>query len=108
MSPTANPHVVLFECLYFARNIMNIVACEGLQRLARPEPHASWLARLQRAGFQPSPVLTRVADAVHEEMRKFPAGFGMLTSPGGLQMTWRGKPMLQVAVSTAAQGTNMQ
>ncbi|GJP39711.1 hypothetical protein CLOM_g24053, partial [Closterium sp. NIES-68] len=55
MSRTS-PRRVLFESCYLARDIVNVIACEGLDRMVRPERMEQWQARLERLGFFPRAV----------------------------------------------------
>nr|GLL30979.1 scarecrow-like protein 14 [Ipomoea trifida] len=45
-----------FEQEFIGREIMNVVACEGMERLERPETYKQWQVRNMRAGFKPLPV----------------------------------------------------
>jgi hypothetical protein len=41
--------------MYFRRQIGNVVACEGVDRVERIESFAQWKNRLSQAGFCPVP-----------------------------------------------------
>ncbi|MCO5582377.1 hypothetical protein L7F22_036271 [Adiantum nelumboides] len=51
------------ESVYLARDILNVVACEGAERVERSETYRQWDLRIKRAGFEllpiPSVVLSR-------------------------------------------------
>ncbi|XAR58980.1 hypothetical protein NMG60_11014584 [Bertholletia excelsa] len=47
---------VNFEQEFFGREIMNVVACEGLERVERPETYKQWQVRTARAGFKMLPL----------------------------------------------------
>ncbi|GMN24128.1 hypothetical protein TIFTF001_000433 [Ficus carica] len=47
-----DPHRQMFEREVFGRDVMNVVACEGLQRVERPETYKQWQVRNVRAGFE--------------------------------------------------------
>ncbi|KAJ0236027.1 Scarecrow-like protein 14 [Hirschfeldia incana] len=47
---------LMFEKEFFGREIMNVVACEGTERVERPETYKQWQARVIRAGFRQVPV----------------------------------------------------
>ncbi|XP_011014362.1 PREDICTED: uncharacterized protein LOC105118171 [Populus euphratica] len=57
---------VLWE-MYFRRQIGNVVACEGVDRVERIESFAQWQNRLSRAGFYPVP---QKADEFKEDLQK--------------------------------------
>ncbi|KAI5079186.1 hypothetical protein GOP47_0006857 [Adiantum capillus-veneris] len=44
------------ESTTYARDILNIVACEGAERVERPETYRQWDARIKRAGFELQPI----------------------------------------------------
>jgi len=56
--PRASPHRHNCERLYFARDIINVVACEGLSRAVRAEKMEAWQRRLREAGL-PAPAALR-------------------------------------------------
>ncbi|CAN8247331.1 unnamed protein product [Cochlearia groenlandica] len=47
-----DPMRVMFEKEFYGREIMNVVACEGTERVERPESYKQWQARVIRAGFR--------------------------------------------------------
>uniref|UniRef100_A0A1J3K2X3 Scarecrow-like protein 33 n=1 Tax=Noccaea caerulescens TaxID=107243 RepID=A0A1J3K2X3_NOCCA len=51
-----DPMRVMFEKEFYGREIMNVVACEGTERVERPESYKQWQARAVRAGFRQFPV----------------------------------------------------
>ncbi|KAG6631442.1 hypothetical protein I3843_13G078300 [Carya illinoinensis] len=64
----------MFEKEIFGRDAMNVIACEGLERVERPEPYKQWQVRNLRAGLRQLPldqdVLQRVKRAVKSEYHK--------------------------------------
>ncbi|KAF7805443.1 scarecrow-like protein 14 [Senna tora] len=47
-----DPMRLMFEKEFFGREVMNIVACEGCERIERPETYKQWQVRNMRAGFR--------------------------------------------------------
>ncbi|XP_074267919.1 scarecrow-like protein 14 [Silene latifolia] len=47
-----DPERVLFEKELYGREIMNVVACEGTERVERPETYKQWQTRNIRVGFR--------------------------------------------------------
>ncbi|KAH7288336.1 hypothetical protein KP509_31G022300 [Ceratopteris richardii] len=43
------------DCFY--RDILNVIACEGPERVERPEMYKQWQARIERAGFLQMPIM---------------------------------------------------
>ncbi|MED6119020.1 hypothetical protein PIB30_008247 [Stylosanthes scabra] len=53
--PRNNGWRAMLEREFLGREIMNVVACEGLERVERPETYKQWQARITRAGFRQLP-----------------------------------------------------
>ncbi|KAK3206323.1 hypothetical protein Dsin_020369 [Dipteronia sinensis] len=47
---------LMFEKEFYGREVINVVACEGLERVERPETYKQWQVRNTRAGFKQLPV----------------------------------------------------
>ncbi|XP_022730510.1 scarecrow-like protein 30 [Durio zibethinus] len=47
-----DPQRMMFEKEVLGKDIMNVVACEGSERVERPEAYKQWQARILRAGFK--------------------------------------------------------
>ncbi|KAK9013893.1 hypothetical protein V6N11_005071 [Hibiscus sabdariffa] len=47
---------MMFEREVHGRDIMNVIACEGNERVERPETYKQWQARALRAGFKQVPL----------------------------------------------------
>ncbi|XP_062084986.1 scarecrow-like protein 30 [Humulus lupulus] len=50
--PREDQHRLMFEKEVFGRDVVNVVAGEGLQRVERPETYKQWQVRNVRAGFR--------------------------------------------------------
>ncbi|KAL9373499.1 hypothetical protein Peur_033119 [Populus x canadensis] len=87
---------VLWE-MYFRRQIGNVVACEGVDRVERIESFAHWQNRLSQAGFCPVPQNGIV------DMFKigFPVGLeksGIEEKEGHILLLWHGFPLAVASV----------
>nr|KYP68177.1 Scarecrow-like protein 14 [Cajanus cajan] len=51
-----DPMRLMFEKEFFGRRVMNIIACEGCERVERPETYKQWQVRHMRAGFRQLPL----------------------------------------------------
>ncbi|KAF8019229.1 hypothetical protein BT93_G0036 [Corymbia citriodora subsp. variegata] len=51
-----NKERLLIEREFHGREIMNVIACEGSERIERPETYKQWQARHMRAGFKALPL----------------------------------------------------
>ncbi|KAK4483122.1 hypothetical protein RD792_010301 [Penstemon davidsonii] len=51
-----NQHRMDFEQDFYGREVINVIACEGAERVERPETYKQWQVRHMRAGFKPMPL----------------------------------------------------
>ncbi|KAI9081771.1 hypothetical protein K1719_036033 [Acacia pycnantha] len=54
--PRENEWRLMLEREFLGREIMNVVACEGIERVERPETYKHWQVRGTRAGFKRLPL----------------------------------------------------
>ncbi|KAK8601613.1 hypothetical protein V6N13_058702 [Hibiscus sabdariffa] len=54
--PREDPQRLMYEREILGRDIMNVVACEGIERVERPETYKQWQSRTLRAGFKQTPL----------------------------------------------------
>lgn len=60
---------VVLEQGVFGRSALNVVACEGIDLLERPERYRQWQARNQRAGLRQLPLQPTIVSILKEEVR---------------------------------------
>ncbi|TXG74116.1 hypothetical protein EZV62_002695 [Acer yangbiense] len=66
---------MLYEREIYGKDAMNVIACEGIERVERPETYKQWQARNQRIGFRQLPldrdiykgVMTLVKSNYHQD-----------------------------------------
>ncbi|XP_062084987.1 scarecrow-like protein 30 [Humulus lupulus] len=58
-----------FEKAIYGRDIKNIVACEGTERVERPESYKQWQVRNVRAGFKQTPLDQEIFEAVKKKVQ---------------------------------------
>ncbi|CAN6471766.1 unnamed protein product [Victoria cruziana] len=68
-TPRDHPERILIEREIFGREVLNIVACEGSERIERPETYKQWQARNQRAGFLQLPLNQDIMQKSREKVR---------------------------------------
>ncbi|XP_028757111.1 scarecrow-like protein 14 [Neltuma alba] len=66
--PRENPWRLMLEKEIYGREAMNVVACEGLERVERPETYKQWQARVVRAGFKQLPLNKELMAKFREKM----------------------------------------
>ncbi|CAI5516991.1 unnamed protein product [Closterium sp. Naga37s-1] len=67
----------LVEERIFGRKLVNIIACEGRERVERHESHARWHERMQRCGFVPRAVSADVEENAHLLLKRYREGYGI-------------------------------
>lgn len=50
--PSDNPMRMMFEKEWYGREVLNVIACEGSERVERPETYKRWQIRNVRVGFK--------------------------------------------------------
>ncbi|KAG2670133.1 hypothetical protein I3843_14G068500 [Carya illinoinensis] len=87
-----DPMRLMFEKEFFGREAMNVIACEGSERVERPETYKQWQVRNTRAGFRQLPldrelmkkVRDKLADKYHDDFVVNEDGHWMLQG-------WKGR-----------------
>ncbi|XP_027343400.1 uncharacterized protein LOC113855970 [Abrus precatorius] len=64
-----NPMRFMFEKELFGREVMNIIACEGSERVERPETYKQWQLRNMRSGFKQLPLDHQIIDILRDRLR---------------------------------------
>lgn len=59
----------LYEEEVYARDAMNVIACEGTERVERPETYKQWQLRCVRAGFKQLPLDQEIVKIVRNKVR---------------------------------------
>ncbi|KNA20315.1 hypothetical protein SOVF_053530 [Spinacia oleracea] len=77
------------HCL--ARDIVNMIACEGAERVERHEPFGKWRARMSMAGFTQLPLSYTVNDGVRGLMKEFHENFRLQEWHGSLFLGWKNR-----------------
>lgn len=66
-----NPERIHFEGEFYGREVMNVIACEGVDRVERPETYKQWQVRMVRAGFKQKPVEAELVESFRVKMKKW-------------------------------------
>jgi hypothetical protein len=89
--PAQYPERVIIEQEVHGRAILNIVACEGLERVERAEPYTSWQARSLRAGFTHMPIFESTKAKIRALLKHFPRDFATGEDNGWFLAGFKGK-----------------
>ncbi|CAG7869600.1 unnamed protein product [Brassica rapa] len=81
------------QCL--ARDIVNIVACEGEERIERYEVAGKWRARMMMAGFSPRPMSGRVTSNIESLIKRdYCSKYKVKEEMGELHFCWEEKSLI--------------
>jgi hypothetical protein len=69
--PRENQERLMFEREILGRDAMNVVACEGLERVERPETYKQWQLRTRRAGFRQLPLDQEVMTLLRSKLKEW-------------------------------------
>ncbi|KAG6423858.1 hypothetical protein SASPL_114263 [Salvia splendens] len=80
------------HCL--ARDIVNIIACEGLERVERHEPLGKWRLRLSMAGFNPFPLSSFVNATIKNLLENYSRKYTLEEGVGCLYLGWMNRDLV--------------
>lgn len=80
------------HCL--ARDIVNIVACEGAERVERHELHGKWRSRLTMAGFTPYPLSPLVNATIKSLLENYCEHYRLEERDGALYLGWKNRALV--------------
>ncbi|KAJ4700852.1 scarecrow-like protein 1 [Melia azedarach] len=80
------------QCL--ARDIVNIVACEGEERIERYEVAGKWRARMTMAGFTSCPMSGNVMDMIRNLIKQYCDRYKIKEEKGLLHFGWEDKSLI--------------
>ncbi|KAL7173370.1 hypothetical protein ACSBR2_032772 [Camellia fascicularis] len=91
--PREGQERVNLERVLFGREVMNIIACEGAERVERPETYKQWQARTMRAGFKMLPLEQETLNKFRGKVKKAGYHKDFVIDEDGQWMLqgWRGK-----------------
>lgn len=76
----------------FGREVMNIVACEGMERVERPETYKQWQLRLTRVGFQQLPLDQELIKKARAKLSgNYHKDFKLEEENNWMLLGWRGR-----------------
>lgn len=87
--PLERPERQIIDQEIVGREILNVVACEGLERVERAETYRQWQARTMRAGFQQLPMAPEAWNKVKTAMRSYHRNYGIGTDGNWFLLGWK-------------------
>ncbi|CAI8590540.1 unnamed protein product [Vicia faba] len=81
-----------------ARDIVNMIACEGNERVERHEMFGKWKARLLMAGFVPLPLSPSVTASVTNLLKEFNENYRIEQTDVALYLAWKSRALATFSV----------
>ncbi|XP_068648398.1 scarecrow-like protein 1 [Aristolochia californica] len=92
--PRESPDRMNVERQCLARDIVNIVACEGEDRIERYEVAGKWRARMTMAGFVSCPLSSYVNSAIRSLLKSYCNRYKVKEEGGALYFGWEDKILI--------------
>ncbi|KAK8641452.1 hypothetical protein V6N13_010857 [Hibiscus sabdariffa] len=87
-----DPGRMMFEKEVLGRDVMNVVACEGSERVERPETYKQWHVRTVRAGFKQVPLDQGLVKKLRNTVqRNYHRDFGLDLDGHWMMQGWKGR-----------------
>ncbi|KAL8462636.1 hypothetical protein ACS0TY_032810 [Phlomoides rotata] len=83
------------QCL--ARDIVNIVACEGKERVERHELFGKWRLRFMMAGFRQFPLSSYVNSVIRGLLRCYSEHYTLVEKDGGMLLGWKDRNLVSAS-----------
>ncbi|XP_043689022.1 scarecrow-like protein 21 [Telopea speciosissima] len=77
-----------------ARDVVNIIACEGAERVERHELHGKWRSRFTMAGFTPYPLNSSVNATIKSLMEDYCENYTLEERDGVLYLGWKNRVLV--------------
>eukprot|EP01018_Ginkgo_biloba_P021511 Gb_29764 [translate_table: standard] len=90
--PRDHPERIVIEKELLGREILNVIACEGLERVERPETYKQWQGRTQRAGFVQLPLNQNILSKCRARVKAlYHKDFGVDEDGNWMLLGWKGR-----------------
>ncbi|XP_057458643.1 scarecrow-like protein 21 [Lotus japonicus] len=83
------------HCL--ARDIVNIVACEGKERVERHELFGKWKSRFTMAGFHQYPLSSYVNSVIRSLLRCYSEHYSLVEKDGAMLLGWKNRNLISAS-----------
>lgn len=92
--PTDHKERINVEQHCLAKEVVNIIACEGAERIERHELHGKWKSRFLMAGFNPYPLSPLVNGTIRALLQKYSRSYGLEERNGALYLGWMNRVLV--------------
>ncbi|XVF11717.1 hypothetical protein REPUB_Repub08aG0051900 [Reevesia pubescens] len=86
--PRDDKHRIKLEQHCVVPDIVNIIACEGLERVERHELFGKWRARFMMSGFSSYPLSSSVTVSIKDLLKEYDKNFRLEQREGALFLGW--------------------
>jgi len=83
------------HCL--ARDIVNVIACEGKERVERHELFGKWKSRLTMAGFRQCPLSSYVNSVIRSLLRRYSEHYTLVEKDGAMLLGWKNRNLISAS-----------
>lgn len=83
------------HCL--ARDIVNVIACEGKERVERHELLGKWKSRFMMAGFQQYPLSSYVNSVIKDLLRRYSEHYTLVEKDGAMLLGWQERNLVSAS-----------
>ncbi|KAK9078206.1 hypothetical protein SSX86_002263 [Deinandra increscens subsp. villosa] len=83
------------HCL--ARDIVNVIACEGKERVERHELFRKWRSRLTMAGFTQYPLSSYVNSVIRNLLRYYSQHYTLVEKDGAMFLGWKDRDLMSAS-----------
>ncbi|CAM6086950.1 unnamed protein product [Calypogeia fissa] len=92
----------LTEKEILGRQILNIIACEGTERIERAETHRQWQSRSINAGFKQLPLDPAILNKAQDFLKNYNRNYGIAVDGNWLLSGWRDRVLHGLTAWTCA------
>ncbi|PKA49836.1 Chitin-inducible gibberellin-responsive protein 2 [Apostasia shenzhenica] len=92
--PRENKERIHVEQHCVARDIVNVIACEGAERVERHELHGKWKSRFKMAGFSPYPLNPVVNATIKSLLENYCDKYRLEERDGALFLGWMNRALV--------------
>ncbi|XP_051143631.1 scarecrow-like protein 30 [Andrographis paniculata] len=92
--PKEDPERLMYEREVFGKDVMNVIACEGWERVDRPESYKLWRERNRRTGFRKVPLDRDIMNEVKIKVKKgYQCEYMVEEDDEWMLQGWKGRPL---------------
>ncbi|CDP14104.1 unnamed protein product [Coffea canephora] len=90
--PREDQNRSMFEKEVIGREVMNVIACEGTERIERPDSYKQWQVRNQRAGFKQLPLNSEIMREIRAKVKSYYNKDFLIDADGAWMLQgWKGR-----------------